>query len=65
MPPKRVFTSSHPDPELAIAIDNLEKILRKKNTAKGSGSHSPLHRSPSLPEKLVSLKDLEFDIYFE
>jgi hypothetical protein len=63
--PKRVFSRSHLDPEPATAIDNPEKLLRKKNATEGSGSHSPLHRSPSLPEKLVSLQDLEFDISFE
>jgi hypothetical protein len=65
MAPKRVFTRSHPDLEPAIAIDNPEKILRKKNVAEGSRSHSPLHRSPSLLKKLVALQDLEFDISFE
>ena len=65
MAPKRVFTRSHLDLEPATSIGNLEKILRKKSIAEGSRSHSPLHRSPSLPEKLVSLQDLEFDISFE
>jgi len=63
--PKRVFTRSHPDPEPATTIDNPKKLLRKKNIAEGSGNHNPLLRSPSLPEKLVSLHDLEFDISFK
>jgi hypothetical protein len=52
--PKRIHTRSHPDPEPAIAVDDPEKLLRKKNTVEGSGSHSPLHRSTSLP-KILSL----------
>jgi hypothetical protein len=63
--PKRIHTRSHPDPEPAIAVDDPEKLLRKKNTVEGFGSHSPLHRSTSLPENLVAIQDLEFDISFE
>jgi hypothetical protein len=65
MAPKRVFTRSHPNPEPAIATDNPERLLMKKNTAEVSRSHIPLMRSPSLPEKLVSFQDLEFDISFQ
>ena len=65
MAPKRAFIRSHLDPEPTTTIDNPEKLLRKKNTTEVSGNHSPLHRSFSLPEKLVSLQDLEFDISFE
>jgi hypothetical protein len=53
--PKRAYTRSHPDLEPAIAIDNPEKLLRKKTIPEGSVSHSPLQRSPSLPEELVAL----------
>jgi hypothetical protein len=63
--PKRIFTRSHPNPEPATAIDNPEKLPRKKIVTEGSGSHSPFHISPSLLEKLVALQDLEFDIPFE
>jgi hypothetical protein len=63
--PKRAYTRSHPDPEPAIATDNPEQLLRKKTIAEGSVSHNPLQRSPSLPEELVSLQDLDFDILFE
>jgi hypothetical protein len=63
--PKKFYIRSHLDPEPATAVDDPEKLLRKKNTIEGSGNHSPLHRSNSLPEKLVSIHDLEFDISFE
>jgi hypothetical protein len=63
--PKRAYTRSHPDPEPAIAADNPKQLLRKKTIAEGSRSHSPLHKSPSLPEELVVLQDLDFDRIFE
>jgi hypothetical protein len=56
--PKRVYTRSHPDLEPATTVDDPKKLLRKKNTVEGSGSHNPLHRSNSLPEKLVAIQDL-------
>ena len=64
MAPKRAYTRSHPDPKPIIAIENPEQLLRKNTIAEGSGSHSPLHRSPSLPEELVALQDLDFDTIF-
>jgi hypothetical protein len=63
--PKRIYTRSHLVSEPATAIDNPKKILKNKIVKEGLGSHSPLHRSPSLPEKLVALQYLEFDIPFE
>ena len=65
MAPKKVYTRSHPNPKPATTIDDPEKLLRKKNIVEGYGSHSPLHRSNSLPEKLIAIQDLEFDISFE
>jgi hypothetical protein len=63
--PKRVFTRSHPDLEPATTLDNPKRLLKKKTTVEGSKSHNTLHRPPSLPEKLVSLQYLEFDISFK
>jgi hypothetical protein len=65
MSPTRVYTRSHPNPNPATTVDDLEKLLRKKNIVEGYGSHNPLHMSNSLPEKLVSIQDIEFDISFE
>ena len=65
MAPKKVYTRSHPDPEPTTAVDDPEKLVRKKNIVEGSRSHNPLHRSNSLPEKLVAIQDLEFNISFE
>ena len=65
MAPKRVYTQSHPDPEPAIATDNPKQLLRKKTITEGSGSHSLLHKSLSLPEELVTLQDLDFDMIVE
>jgi hypothetical protein len=48
-----------------IETDNPEQFLRKKTIAKGSVRHNPLQKSPSLPEELVSIQDLDFDIFFE
>jgi hypothetical protein len=40
-------------------------LLRKKTIVEGSVRHNPLQKSPSLPEELVSIQDLDFDIFFE
>jgi hypothetical protein len=40
-------------------------LLRKKTIDEGSVKHNPLQKSPSLPEELVAIQDLEFDIFFE
>ena len=63
--PKRIHTRSHLDPEPVKIIDNPEKIIRKRNTAEGQGSSSPLHRATSLPEKLVTIQYIDFDLPFE
>ena len=63
MAPKRISTRSHPDPEPAIATDNPERLLRKKNTAEISRSNNPLLRSRSIPEKLVVLQGPESAIF--
>jgi hypothetical protein len=63
--PKRIHTRSHPDPEPVTIVDNPEKLLRKRNIVEGQGSNSPLHRATSLPEKLVTIQDIEFDLPFE
>jgi hypothetical protein len=65
MAPKRTYTRAHPDPEPAIAVDNPKKLLKKKNIAEGFENHNPLHRSFSLPEELVDIQDLDFDLFFE
>jgi hypothetical protein len=65
MAPKRAYTRSHPDPEPVIEKDNPEQLLKKKTIVEGSVRHNPLQKSPSLPEDLVSIKDLNFDIFFE
>jgi hypothetical protein len=48
-----------------IATDNLEQLLKKKTIVEGLVRHNPLQKSPSLPEELVSLQDLDFDILFK
>jgi hypothetical protein len=63
--PKRIHTRYHPDPEPATVVDDLEKLLRKRNTVEGYRSHIPLHRATSLLKKLVTIQDLEFDLPFE
>jgi hypothetical protein len=63
--PKRAYTQSHPDPEPAIATDNPEQLLRKKTIVEGSVRHNPLQKSPSLPEELVAIQNIDFDIFFE
>jgi hypothetical protein len=40
-------------------------LLRKRNIVEGYGRHSPLHRYTSLPKKIVTIQDLEFDLPFE
>ena len=65
MAPKIFYTRSHPDPQPTAAVDNPEKLLGKRNIVEGFGSHSPLHRSNSLLEKLIAIQDPEFDISSE
>jgi hypothetical protein len=63
--PKRAYTRSYPNPKPAIATDNPKQLLRKKTIVEGSVRHNPLQKSPSLPEELVAIQDLDFDIFFE
>ena len=65
MDPKIIHTRSHPDPEPVTIVDNPKNLIRKRNTTEGQGSSSPLHMATSLPEKLVTIQDIEFDLPFE
>jgi hypothetical protein len=56
--PKRIHTRSHPDPQPAKAVDNPEKLLKKRNIVEGHGSNNPLHRAIFLLEKLVAIQEL-------
>jgi hypothetical protein len=53
--PKQIHIGSHHDLEPVTIVDNPEKLIRKRNTVEGQGSISPLQRSTSLPEKLVTI----------
>jgi len=74
---KRIFTTAHPNPNSAEFLDNLEKLVRKRSLTESQGSNIPLcrfnsllennpfSRSNSLPEKLETIKDIEFDFPFQ
>jgi hypothetical protein len=63
--PKRIHTRSHPDPEPVKVVDNPEKLIRKRSLAEIQGSSSPPPRETSLPEKFVTIQDIQFDLPFE
>jgi hypothetical protein len=65
MAPKIIHSRSHPDPEPITIVDNPEKLIRKRNIVEGQGSSSPLLSENFLPEKLITIMDIEFDLPFE
>jgi hypothetical protein len=62
--PKRIHTRSHPDPDDIKVVDDPEKLIRKTSLAKSEGSSSPPPRGTSLPEKFVTIQDIQFDLPF-
>jgi len=64
MAPKR-HMRSNPDLNPPPIVDDLEKLLRKiKSPPPESGSHK-LVKTTSLPDQLLTVEDLSFDINFE
>jgi hypothetical protein len=63
--PKIIHTRSHLDPELVKVTDDPKKLIRKISLAESQGSSSPPPRETSLPEKFVTIQDIQFDLPFE
>ena len=66
MPSRRVyFTTSIPDPQSAVIVDNPDRIGKKIKKVESLGNKVSLVKGNSLPNKLSSLQDIEFDLNFE
>jgi hypothetical protein len=63
--PKIIHTRSHLGPEPVKFLDDLEKLIRKRSLAESQGSSSPPPQETSLPEKFVTIQDIQFDLPFE
>lgn len=63
--PKKIYSRANPDPKPPKIVDNLEKFLRKKSLTESQASDNPLPKLNYLPEILVTVEDLEFDLAFE
>ena len=61
---KVYYTRSNPDPKLVVIVDNPDRIGKKKQREDLDAKVSLL-RVNSLPQKVVSLQDIEFDLEFE
>ena len=59
------YTRAHLDPNLAIIVDDLDRIIRKPKRVETKGSSSQLIKANSLPKELSSLEDIQFDLSFE
>ena len=62
---KIIYARSHPNPKPAKVVDDPEKLIRKISLAESQGSSSPPLRETSLPEKFVTIQDIQFDLPFE
>ena len=66
MASRRVYyTRSNPDLEPTIIVDNPDRILKKNKKIESLGNKNSLIKANSLPNKLSSLQDIEFDLSFE
>jgi len=59
------YTRAHLDPQLAIIVDDRDRILRKHKKVESQGRVSQLNKSNSLPKDLSSLEDIQLDLSFE
>ena len=62
---KIYYTRSNPDPKPSIIVDNLDRIGKKTKQIEDLDAKVSLIRANSLPQELVSLQDIEFDLKFE
>ena len=61
---KIYYTSSNPDPKPTVIVDNLDQIGKKKKQLEYLEPEVSLKRVNSLPQELVSLQDIDFDLKF-
>ena len=65
-PKKIYYTRNNPDPNPPDIVDNPNQIGEKKKKQSDSfETEITLKRADSLPNELVSLSDIDFDIKFE
>ena len=62
---KTYYTRSNPDPKPAVIVDNPDRIGKKKKQTKNLEFEVSLIRVNSLPQELVSLQYIDFDLKFE
>ena len=62
---KIYYTRSNSDPKPAIILDNPDQIGKKKKRIEDLEAEVSLKRVNSLPQELVSLQDIDFDLKFE
>ena len=55
---------SNPDPKLAVIEDNSDRIGKKTKQIEDLDTKFSLIRANSLPQELVTLQDIEFDLKF-
>jgi hypothetical protein len=63
--PKRIHTRTHHDPEPFKVVYDPKKLIRKRSLEEIQGSSSPPPRETSLPEKFVTIQDIQFDVPFK
>ena len=59
------YTRSNPDLEPVVIVDIPDRVLKKNKKLESLGNKNSLIKENSLPNKLSSLQDIEFDLAFE
>ena len=62
---KVYYTRSNPDPKPVVIVENPDRIGKKKKQLENLEVEVLLKRVNSLPQDLVSLQDIDFDLKFE
>ena len=62
---KFYYTRSNPDPKPIVIVDNLDRIRKKNKQTEYLDAKFSLIRANSLPQELVSLQDIPFDLKFQ
>lgn len=62
---RNIHTRSHPYLDPPKATNDPKKMIIQKKFEEGQASNSPIHRSHTLPESIVTVEDIDFDLPFE
>ena len=62
---KVYYTRYNSDPKPVVIVDNPDRIGKNKKYIEDLDIKISLNRVNSLPQELVSLQDMEFDLKFE